>query len=105
MPPSPSPSAEAIRAAILALAWARGRGRSVCPSEVARALSSDWRALLPAVRAEAAALERKGLIVATQRGRRVALAEARGPIRLSLAPELPKTLGPSGPPHPAPNPD
>jgi len=75
----------AIRAAILAAVSARGPGRTLCPSEVARALAADWRALMPAIRAEAAALAEAGRIEITQRGRRVDAGTARGPVRLGLA--------------------
>lgn len=77
-----------VEAAILELAQARGPERSVCPSEVARALAPDqaaWRALMPAVRAAAGRLRAKGLIRVTQRGQAVEAENARGPIRLSHA--------------------
>ena len=80
-----TPSAEAIRAAILDLAQARGPERSFCPSEPARRFGADWRALMPAVRAEAAALQDEGLIAVTQRGQPVWAGRATGPIRLRLA--------------------
>jgi hypothetical protein len=79
-----TPSDEAIRAAILTLALARGAGRSLCPSEPARALAADWRAVMPEVRRVAAAMAAAGEIVATQRGTVVDAARARGPIRLRL---------------------
>lgn len=72
----------AIRDAILGLAVERGRARSFCPSDVARRLAADWRPLMPAVRAAAAAMPE---IRATQRGRTVDPLTARGPIRLQLA--------------------
>ncbi|NBB96800.1 MAG: DUF3253 domain-containing protein [Alphaproteobacteria bacterium] len=86
-----TPSDNAIRAALLALAQARGVGKSFCPSEAARDLSDDWRALMPAIRAVASDLQSEGLLVATQRGRTVHPEHARGPIRLALAsgPERP----------------
>jgi hypothetical protein len=70
-----------IRAAILDLALQRGREASLCPSEVAKALSDDWRPLMPEVRAVAAAMPE---IMATQGGVEVDPAAARGPIRLRL---------------------
>jgi hypothetical protein len=70
-----------IRAAILDLALQRGRGKSLCPSEVARALDPDWRRVLPEVRAVAAAMPE---IIATQRGTEVDPVTAKGPIRLRL---------------------
>ncbi|WP_137111522.1 DUF3253 domain-containing protein [Rhodobacter sp. SY28-1] len=70
-----------IRAAILDLALQRGRDKSLCPSEVAKALSADWRPLMPEVRAVAAATPE---IVATQGGIEVDPLAAQGPIRLRL---------------------
>ncbi|MEM6761562.1 MAG: DUF3253 domain-containing protein [Pseudomonadota bacterium] len=62
--------------------------RTICPSEVARALAAEeteWRALMPAVRAEAATLCAEGAIRATQRGAVVDPVDAKGPIRLGKA--------------------
>jgi hypothetical protein len=72
---------ERVRAAILDLALRRGRGKSLCPSEVAKALAADWRALMPEVRAVAAEMPE---IVATQAGAEVDPVSTRGPIRLRL---------------------
>lgn len=80
------PSAERIRAAILDCALRCAEGRSFCPSEPARALGAatgeDWRALMPAIRAEAARLQDEGLIAASQKGAPVRADRAKGPIRL-----------------------
>ena len=70
-----------IRAAILDLALRRGRAKSLCPSEVAKALAEDWRPLMPEVRAVAAAMPE---IMATQGGMEVDPVTARGPIRVRL---------------------
>ena len=60
--------------------------KTVCPSEVARALApNDWRPLMPRVREAAARLAEDGEIVATQRGVVVNAENAHGPIRLRLA--------------------
>ncbi len=72
-----------IAAALMRLARARGPGNSFCPSEAARALGPDWRPLMPEVRRVAASLPLK----ATQKGRAVDPATARGPIRFSLKEE------------------
>lgn len=75
---------EAVRSEIRAQAQARAP-KSLCPSEVARALSpEDWRALMPLIRAEAARLQDAGEISVTQRGKTVSAEEAKGPIRLAL---------------------
>lgn len=75
----------AIDRAILFLC--RGRAKTICPSEVARALVSDepsWRALMRRVRKRAAALAGAGEIECLQKGERVDALAARGPIRLRL---------------------
>jgi hypothetical protein len=71
-----------IRAAILDLALQRAPDRSFCPSEVARALSPDWRKLMPQIRATAAEMPE---ILATQKGQPINPLTAKGPIRLRLA--------------------
>jgi len=88
-PPAPPALRAAVRAGIARLAAARAaRGASFCPSEVARALrhgDAAWRALMPLVRAEAAAMIAGGArLGAAQRGvaLRGSLLDARGPIRL-----------------------
>jgi hypothetical protein len=63
---------------------ARGAGKTICPSEVARALSVQWRASMPDVRRVAGEMVRDGRIVATQGGVSVDPETARGPIRLGL---------------------
>jgi hypothetical protein len=68
---------------LLELALARAPLGSFCPSEAARAVRpADWRAWMPEVRSLAAALIEAGELEATQRGRVVDLAAARGAIRL-----------------------
>ena len=75
-----------IAAAIVALCAARGAGKTICPSEVARAVvaDGDWRAAMDDVRAAAAQLAARGEIDVTQRGRSVDIQTVRGPVRLSL---------------------
>ncbi len=70
-----------LRTVILDLALQRGKGRSLCPSEVAKAVAADWRPLMPKVRAAAASMPE---IMATQSGVEVDPLTARGPIRLRL---------------------
>lgn len=48
------PSPERIAEEIIRRAMDRGVGKTICPSEVARALADDWRALMPEVRSVAA---------------------------------------------------
>ena len=82
-----TPSNATIAACILALVSDRAP-KSICPSEAARALSTEepeWRALMPAVRAVAAELADAGQIAVTQRGTKVDVRSAKGPIRLSAS--------------------
>lgn len=78
-----TPTDDDIAACLMAMARARGAEKSLCPSEVARCLSSDWRPLMPRVRAVAATLP----LLATQKGRPVDPHTAPGPIRLRLGPD------------------
>lgn len=91
-----------IAAAILDAAARRGAGRTLCPSEVARDVDPEgWRALMPAVREQAARLAAEGLIAVTQGGRPVDARTARGPIRLGLGDPAP--VSPAATPSPAPS--
>ena len=56
---------------------------SICPSDAARAVSSDgWRALMEPVREAAGRLAARGEVEVTQRGVVVDVATARGPVRI-----------------------
>lgn len=78
------PTRAAIARSIRTLLAAH-EGKTICPSEVARALDPvGFRALMPAVRDVASGLRERGRIVITQRGKEVDPARARGPIRLAL---------------------
>ncbi|MGJ7543675.1 DUF3253 domain-containing protein [Variovorax sp. LT1R16] len=71
--------------AIWTLLDARPASASICPSDVARMLTSDevaWRALMPEVRRVAAALAADGLLRATRGASTVDAQSAGGPIRL-----------------------
>lgn len=75
-----------LRATLLRLLAQRGPGRTICPSEVARALSPEnWRELMPAVREVGAELVAEGEIVVRQQGQVVNPKTARGPIRYGQA--------------------
>ncbi|MCB9529083.1 MAG: DUF2256 and DUF3253 domain-containing protein [Myxococcales bacterium] len=66
-----------------ALIEARGAGKSICPSEVARAVRpDDWRALMERVRRAARRLAVAGRVVMTQGGRVVDPSAARGAVRI-----------------------
>ena len=79
-----TPSDPHLVAAIFELLARRRPGASICPSEVARALASDWRPLMPRVRDVAAQLAADGRLLVTQGGQPVDLHSARGPLRLRL---------------------
>lgn len=83
-PPPDRPDNAVIEAEILALLRARGAGRTICPSEVARALAEDWRPMMAPVRAAAARLAARGEVAVIQKGRPVDPEAARGPFRLGL---------------------
>lgn len=93
-------SGERIRSCLLQLVHDRGPEKTICPSEVARALEdSDWRALMPQVREIGVALAKSGQISVMQKGQVVDPESARGPIRYRLTPP---STNPSEPPTPTP---
>lgn len=76
---------EDIAEEILSQLERRGVGKTICPSEVARALSpSDWRGLMESVRSVAFELSEKNGIAILQKGGAVDPATVKGPIRLGL---------------------
>jgi len=81
----PSPDKPAIRSAILDLLAKRSAGATICPSEAARQVDpNDWRALMPNIRAIAAAMEKEEILEICQRGKMIDPTTIRGPIRLRL---------------------
>ena len=60
----------------------RGPAKSICPSEVARALRPDWQPLLSEVRRTACQLAAAGRIDILRKGRVVAPVGVKGVIRL-----------------------
>ena len=77
-----------IRATILHLAGAAGPDKSICPSEVARALAAEWRPLMAKIRADAVALAREGKLQILRHGKPVQDLDAlRGVIRLRIVAE------------------
>lgn len=80
-----------IAAALLALAARRGATKTLCPSEVARALGgTDWRDLMPRVRGVGARLVAEAQLVCTQKGAPVDPLTARGAIRFGQGPRGPQ---------------
>jgi len=84
------PTTAAISATISALTASRGPDKSICPSEVARALLPNWQSLLTDVRREACRLATAGQIDILRKGKIIPPADlpASGPkgvIRLRQA--------------------
>lgn len=78
---------ERIEQEIAAAVAARGPDKTICPSEVARALAGDGvdpQELMPHVREAAAVLADRGEVAVSQRGEPVDARTARGAIRLGL---------------------
>ena len=74
---------EGITTVMLKIAAERGPEKSLCPTDVARAVSAeDWRPLLGAVRKVAADLARQGKIEILRKGKPINPDEMRGVIRL-----------------------
>jgi len=74
---------EAITDAMLRLAAEQGPEKSLCPTDVARAVSTEnWRPLLGAVRKVAADLARQGKIEILRKGKPINPDDMRGVIRL-----------------------
>ena len=80
------PDEATITAEILRQTAARGPAKSICPSEVARALAGGddgpWRPLMTPVRAAAMALQQAGAIEILRKGKPVPPEQVRGVIRL-----------------------
>ena len=84
---------EIMEKAVLELLNTRGKGKSICPSEVARAVGGNcWRCLMDSVRTAAVRLALTDRIEITQRGEVVSPYDYRGPIRfrLKIGPEPPR---------------
>lgn len=81
-PPSPAE----IERTLLDLVAARGPGKTICPSEVARALGGPhpdgWSPLMSPVRRVAVALMKEGRVVIRRKGRPVDPDDFRGVYRI-----------------------
>lgn len=74
---------DSIRAEILRQTAERGPEKSICPSEVARALApEDWRRHMTAVRGVAAILSAEGAVDILRKGKPVPPEAMHGVIRL-----------------------
>jgi hypothetical protein len=78
------PTPRELEQSIIALLDARDAGKTICPSDVARALgpADGWRDLMQPARDAAGRLVAAGEVEITQGGEVVDLATARGPIRI-----------------------
>jgi len=82
--PSEDGRRERLAAAMRALLQRRDPDKTICPSDAARVVGGpDWRGGMEAARLVAAELAEAGVIEVRQRGVRVDIATARGPIRLA----------------------
>ena len=83
---------ETIENTILELVNRRAAGSTICPSEVARALTGDdWRDLMNSVTDAAWRLEASGLVIILKRGRPVSRKSTRGPVRIGLPRKVGRT--------------
>lgn len=86
--PHRKPSDEIVVATLLELTERRGEGKTICPSEVARALGGDhpdgWGPLMPIVRRSAVTLMKAGQVVIRRKGRPVDPDDFRGVYRIGL---------------------
>lgn len=92
-----SPDPREIEETMLRLAAERGAGKTICPSEVARALGGPhpdgWGPLMQPVRRVAVRLAHEGRIAILRKGRPVDPDDFRGIYRLAL-PEAEDGSGP-----------
>jgi hypothetical protein len=79
------PGDNVIAEEILQQVQARGPDRSICPSEVARALTPAWQSLMTAVRRVAVTLAKANQIEILRKGRPVDPDAIKGVIRLRLS--------------------
>ena len=67
------------------MATQRGMDKTICPSEVARALfDTQWRKYMHEVRQAAVVLQQQGKVSITQKGSPVDIDHIKGPIRIKI---------------------
>jgi hypothetical protein len=70
---------------ILSMAAERGPDKTICPSDVARAMfPADWRKHMDEIRREAIALQKANKVTITQKGFRIDTDHIKGPIRIKI---------------------
>ncbi len=87
MPAADHAAADRAAQAILDLLADRDPDKTICPSEAARVLAGDrdFHPYMEQVREAAGELARAGRVEVTQKGHRVDLSQARGPVRIGPA--------------------
>ena len=74
-----------ISQTILDMATERGPDKTICPSEVARALfPAQWRKHMDEVRQAAISLQQEGKVAITQKGQLIDVKKIKGPIRIKI---------------------
>ena len=81
-------SNDEIRQAIASAVMERGAGKTVCPSEIARALAGSdekvWRLMMAPIRLEAVSMAKTGEVRILRKGRPVDPDDFKGIYRLAL---------------------
>ena len=73
-----------LRDAVLDLLGRRAPTSTICPSDAARAVGgSTWRDAMPLAREVAAHLADEGVVEVRQKGERVDVRTAKGPVRIA----------------------
>ena len=76
---------DTIKNTILSMATSRGTDKTICPSEVARAIFGDnWRKEMQTVRNAAFDLAEQNQVMVTQKGKKVDPENLKGPIRIKI---------------------
>lgn len=74
-----------ISQTILSMATQRGADKTICPSEVARAMfPANWRNHMDDIREVAIDLQQQGKVTITQKGEPVDVNYIKGPIRIKI---------------------
>lgn len=74
-----------IKETILSMSAQRAPDKTVCPSEIARAMfPQDWRKHMKEVRAAAVELQQAGKVEITQKGEPVDVNNIKGPVRIKF---------------------
>ncbi|MGP9818809.1 DUF3253 domain-containing protein [Salinarimonas sp. NSM] len=86
-----NPAPDDVSRTLLDLVAQRGPGKTICPSEVARALGGPhpegWGPLMQPVRRAAVALAKEGRVAILRKGRPVDPDDFKGVYRIGLPPE------------------